>query len=77
MAMNGRERFLLWVFAGLLSWQAALLTVAAVGCSKMSAQQIQLACSRLGDRYEMFVNASLGAVLGLLAGQAVNRRSDR
>ena len=59
--MNPRERFLLYVFAGLLTWQAGIFTYASILCTPDT-------CPNIGDRYETFVNTSLGAVLGLLAG---------
>jgi hypothetical protein len=64
--MTERERFLLYVFAGLLSWQAGLFTYAAFMCTPET-------CPQIGDRYETFVNTSLGAVLGLLAGSNLKK----
>ena len=58
--MSARERFLLCIFAGLLAWQAGIFTYAASRCTVET-------CPSIGDRYEAFVNTSLGAVLGLLA----------
>jgi len=59
--MSQRERFLLYVFAGLLTWQAGIFSYAVFICTPDT-------CPTIGDRYETFVNTSLGAVLGLLAG---------
>ena len=64
-----RERFLLWVFAGLLTWQAGLFTYGTVKCVNSGNQNET--CPALGDRYENFVSTSIGAVLGLLGGAAV------
>lgn len=63
--MNPRERFLLAIFAGLLLWQAGIFTYAASRCTPQT-------CPKIGDRYETFVNTSLGAVLGLLAASSRN-----
>ena len=63
-----RERFLLWLLAGLLTWQAALFSFGTVMCTR--AKEPQTMCPELGDRFDGFVNTSLGAVLGLLAGSA-------
>ena len=64
--MNQRERFLLYVFAGLLTWQAGIFTYATVNCTPEE-------CPQLGARYENFVNTTLGAVLGLLAGSNLKK----
>ena len=63
-----RDRFLLWMLAGLLSWQAGIFSYGTVMCSR--ADQPREVCPQLGDRFDGFVNTSLGAVLGLLAGAA-------
>ena len=67
--MFNRERFLMWVFAALLTWQAGLFTYGTVKCT--GAKNPLESCPQLGERYEKFVNTSLGAVLGLLGGAAV------
>ena len=77
--MSKREAFLLWVFAGLLFWQAGLFTYGTVMCASVKAPQtVRTACPDLAENYSKFVQTSLGAVLGLLAGSAVPiKRSDR
>lgn len=75
--MSKREHFLLWLLAGLLTWQAGVFTYGVHLCSKVSEGHIREVCPQLGDRYDRFVQTSLGAVLGLLAGQAMgNKRRD-
>ena len=69
--MAKREAFLLWLLAGLLAWQAAIFSYGTVMCAR--ADQPREVCPRLGDRFDSFVQTSLGAVLGLLAGSAVGR----
>ena len=64
--MDQRERFLLYVFAGLLTWQAGIFTYATVYCTPVE-------CPQIGARYETFVNTTLGAVLGLLAGSNLKK----
>ena len=61
-----REGFLLWLLAGLLSWQAAIFSYGTVMCAR--SQSVAEVCPKIGDRFDTFVNTSLGAVLGLLAG---------
>ena len=68
--MNRRETFLLWLLAGLLTWQAGLFTYGVHICAGVKAEHVADVCPKLGDRFDGFVNTSLGAVLGLLAGSA-------
>jgi hypothetical protein len=71
-----RERFLLCLLAGILSWQAGIFTFALVKCAQKG-DSVRQVCPMIGDRYETFVNTSLGAVLGLLAGGAVGASTRR
>jgi len=64
--MTQRERFLLYVFAGLLTWQAGIFTYATMTCTPEE-------CPEMGVRYENFVNTTVGAVLGLLAGSNLQK----
>ena len=75
--MSKRERFLLWTLAGLLFWQAALFTYATVKCAELKPDDYMHVCPKLGERYEAFVQTTLGAVLGLLAGGAVGASTRR
>ena len=68
--MTRRERFLLWMLAGLLIWQAGIFTYGTVMCARAGTDRAQV-CPELGDRFDGFVNTTLGAVLGLLAGSVV------
>ena len=71
-----REKFLLWLFAGLLGWQASVFTYGTVMCANVKAPQtVRTACPELADNYNKFVQTTLGAVLGLLAGSATQRSS--
>lgn len=70
--MSRREAFLLWLLAGLLTWQAAVFTVGVVFCGRSESPHV--VCPKLGDRFDTYVNTSLGAVLGLLAGSVVSRQ---
>lgn len=67
-----REHFLLWMLAGLLTWQAAIFSYGTVMCTR--AKEPQTVCPELGDRFDGFVNTSLGAVLGLLAGSVTRQQ---
>ena len=66
-----REKFLLWLLAGLLGWQASLFTYGTVMCANVKAPNtVRDVCPDLADNYSKFVQTTLGAVLGLLAGQS-------
>ena len=67
-----REKFLLLILAGLLAWQAAIFSYGVVLCSRVTpTTSINVVCPQLGNRFDKFVQTTLGAVLGLLAGAAV------
>ena len=72
--MIRRETFLLWLLAGLLTWQAGVFTYGVHLCA--GSERVSEVCPKLGDRFDSFVNTSLGAVLGLLAGSAVAKKSE-
>ena len=72
--MSRRETFLLWLLAGLLSWQAVIFTYGMHLCAQYSHDTHHPVCPQIGDRFESFMQTSLGAVLGLLAGAAATQR---
>ena len=73
-----REKFLLWTLAGLLAWQAAIFSYGVVLCSRVSPQtDISVVCPGIGGRFDKFVQTTLGAVLGLLAGAAAISTTQR
>ena len=66
-----REKFLLFMLAGLLTWQAAIFSFGVILCSRVSPKtDVTLVCPEIGSRFDKFVQTTLGAVLGLLAGAA-------
>ena len=74
-----REKFLLWMLAGLLAWQCSLFTYGTVMCANVKQPlTIRDTCPDLADNYSKFVQVSLGALLGLLAGNSMtnSRRSE-
>ena len=79
MRKFNREKFLLYMLAGLLAWQAAIFSYGVVVCSRVSPQtNLTLVCPDIGGRFDKFVQTTLGAVHGLLAGAAAlstNQRS--
>lgn len=72
-----REKFLLFLLAGLLAWQAAIFSYGVVLCSRVAQENIGVVCPEIGSRFDKFVQTTLGAVLGLLAGAAAVSTSQR
>ena len=70
MAFN-KERFLYYLFACLLSWQAGIFSLVVWKCSTLTPTGVTQVCPALGDRYEVFVNTTLGSILGLIGGTAM------
>jgi hypothetical protein len=67
-----REKFLLYMLAGIFVWQAALFTGGVIGCFRIGGKE---ACPNLGDRYENTVGIMVATTLALLgAGAVVNQR---
>jgi len=71
--MSKRETFLLWMLSGLLGWQCLMFSYGTYLCSQVKGTDIKSVCPDLGQRYDSFVQTSLGAVLGLLAGSAISK----
>ena len=63
-----REKFLLYMLAGIFAWQAALFTFGAVRCFGTGGKE---ACPNLGDRYENTVGIMVATTLALLGAGAV------
>lgn len=71
MAFN-RERFLYYLLACLLGWQAGVFSLVVWRCSTVTPiKSVVEVCPALGDRYEIFVNTTLGSILGLIGGTAM------
>ena len=63
-----REKFLLYMLAGIFIWQAALFTFGTIGCFQQGGKE---ACPNLGDRYENTVGIMVATTLALLGAGAV------
>ena len=63
-----REKFLLFMLAGIFIWQASLFTFGAVQCFNTGGKE---ACPNLGDRYENTVGIMVATTLALLGAGAV------
>ena len=63
-----REKFLLFLLAGIFIWQAAIFTFGTIGCFQKGGKD---SCPDLGDRYENTVNVMVATTLALLGAGAV------
>jgi len=63
-----REKFLIYMLAGIFAWQAAIFTFGAVSCFQQGGKE---ACPDLGDRYENTVGIMVATTLALLGAGAV------
>ena len=64
-----REKFLLYMLAGIFTWQASLFTFGVVKCFGTGGRE---ACPNLGDRYENTVGIMVATTLALLGAGAVS-----
>ena len=69
-----REKFLLYMLAGIFIWQAGIFTYGVIGCFQKGGKE---ACPDLGDRYENTVNIMVATTLALLGAGAVASATQR
>ena len=69
-----REKFLLYMLAGIFIWQAAIFSYGVIGCFQKGGKA---ACPDLGDRYENTVGIMVATTLALLGAGAVAGVSQR
>ena len=65
-----RERFLLYMLAGIFTFQAGALGVGIYYCTQNGGIQ---SCPDLGDRYEQTFNVMIATTLALLTGSALKK----
>lgn len=63
-----RERFLFFLFAGLLTYQGTIFAFGMVHCFQDGS--IKQVCPEIGERWDSFTENTTAAVLGLIAGSA-------
>ena len=66
-----KERFLLYMLAGIFTFQAGMLGFGVYYCSKNGGIA---ACPTIGDRYEQTFNVMIATTLALLTGSALKER---
>ena len=70
MTSFNRERFLFWLLAAVLGYQALFFGFGLWRCGTLNAGQVKEACPNIGERFDSFSERTLAAVLGLIAGGA-------
>ena len=63
-----KERFLLYMLAGIFTFQAGVFGFGLYKCTQNGGLQ---ACPNLGDRYEQTFNVMIATTLALLTGSAL------
>ena len=66
-----KERFLLWMLAGIFIFQASALGFGIYYCTTSGGIK---ACPDLGDRYEQTFNVMIATTLALLTGSALKEK---
>ena len=63
-----KEKFLLYMLAGIFTFQAGMLGFGVYYCAKAGGVQ---ACPEIGKRYEQTFNVAIATTLALLTGSAL------
>ena len=64
-----KERFLLWMLAGIFTYQAAIFTFGIYQCAKESpVQSVMQVCPDIGKRYDTTFSLMVATTLALLTG---------
>ena len=73
--MMSKERFLLWMLAGIFTFQASTLGYGIFICSNVTPNEsIKTVCPDLGDRYEQTFNVMITSTLALLTGSTMREK---
>ena len=69
-----KERFLLYMLAGIFAFQGSLFTYAFYKCTTVRPElEITKVCPEIGDRYEATFNLMVATTLALLTGNAISK----
>ena len=66
-----KERFLLYMLAGIFTFQASLFGIGVFACINNGGLK---SCPNIGDRYEQTFNVMIATTLALLTGSAITRK---
>ena len=68
-----KERFLLYMLAGIFTFQAGIFGVGLYYCANNGGLN---SCPKLGDRYEQTFNVMIATTLALLTGSAISSKGE-
>jgi len=68
-----KEKFLLYMLAGIFTFQAGVFGVGLYYCANNGGLN---SCPKLGDRYEQTFNVMIATTLALLTGSAISRKGE-
>ena len=68
-----KEKFLLYMLAGIFAFQAGIFGVGLYYCANNGGLQ---SCPKLGDRYEQTFNVMIATTLALLTGSAISSKGE-
>jgi len=72
-----KERFLLWMLAGIFSYQAGIFAFGIYQCAKGSPiQSVMEICPEIGKRYDTTFSLMVATTLALLTGSAIKPKDD-
>jgi hypothetical protein len=67
-----KEKFLLYMLAGIFSFQAIVFGAGLYFCTK--SQNVTEVCPNIGDRYEQTFNVMIATTLALITGTALSKK---
>ena len=68
-----KEKFLLYMLAGIFTFQAGIFGVGLYYCANNGGLN---SCPKLGDRYEQTFNVMVATTLALLTGSAISSKGE-
>jgi len=68
-----KEKFLLYMLAGIFTFQAGIFGVGLYYCANNGGIK---SCPKLGDRYEQTFNVMIATTLALLTGSAISSKGE-
>lgn len=71
MLCMSKEKFLLYMLAGIFAFQAAVFGSGLFFCARNGGLQ---SCPKIGDRYEQTFNVMIATTLALLTGSALSTK---
>tara|TARA_R110000765_G_scaffold397348_1_gene491494 strand:- start:271 stop:483 length:213 start_codon:yes stop_codon:yes gene_type:complete len=68
----GKEKFLLYMLAGIFTFQATVFGAGLYFCTQ--SQNVTEVCPKIGERYEQTFNVMIATVLALMTGSALSNK---